>query len=76
MLKVLVRQANQKRSKFFEKNKRFTKNNSYVMVQKCVKKSLKQKKKVIEELHTFEKMSVTDSDKESISSSSSEEGKV
>ena len=46
------------------------------MVQKQVKKALKQKKrKHTEELYEFKEMSVSDSDQESINSSSSEEGK-
>ena len=46
------------------------------MVQK-IKKALKQKKrKCTEELHILKKMSVSDSDQESIISSSSEEGEV
>ena len=47
------------------------------MVQKQIKKALKQKKrKHNRELRAFEKMCVSDSDQESINSSSSEEGKV
>ena len=45
------------------------------MVQKQVKHALKQrKKKRTEELHAFEKIIVSDSDQESVNSSSSEEG--
>ena len=47
------------------------------MVKKQVKKALKQKKKNSnEELRTFKKMSVSDSDQESMNSSSSKEGEI
>ena len=42
-LKALAKQAKQKRSKHFDKNKRFTKHEVIAMVQKQVKKALKQK---------------------------------
>ena len=57
---ALVKQAKQKKSKHFDKQKKFTKHEVSVMVQKQVKKALKQKKrKCIEELCAFEKMSVS-----------------
>ena len=46
------------------------------MVQKQVKKALKQKKKRTEDLSAFGKMSVSDSDQVSMNSSSSEEGEI
>ena len=47
------------------------------MVQKRVKKALKQKKKDrAEELRAFDKISVSNSDQESIDSNSSEEGQI
>ena len=59
------------------KRKRFTKHDVNVMVHIQVKKALKKKKKKrTEELRAFEKMSVSDSDQESINSSSSEEDEV
>ena len=65
------------KSKHFDKKKRFTKHEINVIVQKQVKKDLKQKKrKHTEELHAIMKMSVSDSDQKSIKSSSSEEGEV
>ena len=55
-LKVLVKHAKQKKSKHFDKKKRFTKHEVNVMAQKQVKKALKQKKrKYTEELHAFKK---------------------
>ena len=76
-LKELVKQANQKKSKCFGKKKRFTKHDVNVMVQKEDMKALKQKRrKPIEEIRAFERIGVSDSDKESIKSSSSEEGEV
>ena len=75
-LKVLVKQAKQKKGKHFQK-KRFTKYEVNIMVQKQVKKAMKQKKKKhTEELHAFEKMSVSDSNQESFNSSSSEQGEI
>ena len=72
-LKILVKQAKQKNIKQFHKMKRSVN----IMVQKQVKKVLKQKKrKHTETLNVFEKMSVSNSDQESFNSSSSEEGKV
>ena len=63
--------------KHFEKKKRYTKHKVSIMVQKQDKKALKKKKKKhTEELSTFEKMSVSDSDQVSINSSSSEEDEV
>ena len=47
------------------------------MVQKQVKKAMKKKKKKhTEELRTFEKMSVSNSDQESFISSSCEKGEI
>ena len=47
------------------------------MIQKRVKKAVKPKKrKCTEETHAFMKIRVSDSDQESISRSSTEEGKV
>ena len=55
-LKMLTKQANQKKGKHFKKKKRYTKHKVNVMVQKQVKKALKQKKrKRTEELRAFEK---------------------
>ena len=55
--------------------KLFTKHEVHFMFQKQVKKAMKKKKKKhTEELHTFEKMSVSCFDQESFNSSSSEEG--
>ena len=54
-LKALVKQAKQKRSKHFDKKKRFTKHEVNIMVQKQVKRAMKQKKKKdTEELRAFE----------------------
>ena len=77
-LKALVKQAKQKKGNHFQKKKRFTKHEVNIMVQKQVKKALKQnkKKKRTEELRAFENMSVSDSDQESSDSSSSEEGEI
>ena len=43
-LKALIKQAKQKKSKYFNNKKRFTKHEINIMVQKQVKKALKQKK--------------------------------
>ena len=76
-LKALVKQAKQKTGKYFQKKKRFTKHEVNIMVQKQAKKALKQKKrKHTEELGAFKKMSVSNSDQESISSCSSEEDEI
>ena len=76
-LKALVKQVKQKRSKHFDNNKRFTMHEVKAIVQKQIKKALKQKqRKRTEELQTFKKMSVSDSDQESMNNSSSEEGEV
>ena len=57
--------------------KMYTKHEVNIMVQKQVKKAVKQKKrKRTEELHAFEKMSFSESDQESINSSSSKEGEI
>ena len=59
-------------SKHFDKKKKFTEYEIKVMVQKQVKKALKQKKrKYTEELRALEKMRVSNSDQESMNSSSS-----
>ena len=69
--------AKQKKGKHFEKKERYIKHEVNVMLQKRVKKALKQKKKTrIDELCTFENMSVSDSEQESMNSSSSKEGEV
>ena len=44
-LKALIKKAKQKKSKHFDKKKSFTKHEVNVMVQKQVKKALKQKKR-------------------------------
>ena len=44
-LKALVKQTKEKKSKYFQKKKRLTKHEVNVMVQKQVKKALKQKKR-------------------------------
>ena len=76
-LKALVKQVKEKRSKHFNKKKRFTKREVNTMVLKHLKKALKQKKrKPNEKVHAFKKMSVSDSDKGSISGSSSKEREV
>ena len=57
--------------------KRFTKHEVNVMVQKQARKALKQKiRKCIEELRAFEKISVSDSEQESMNSRPSEEGEI
>ena len=76
-LKVLVKQAKQKKGNHFQKKKRFTKHEVNLMVQKQVKKAMKKKKKKrTEELRAFEKMSVSDSDQESSDSSSSKDRQI
>ena len=76
-LKTLIKQAKQNKSKHVDKKKRFTKYEANVTVRKQVKKALKQKRrKPTEELRAFEKMSVSNSNQESINSSSSKEGEV
>ena len=76
-LKVLVRHAKQKGGKHLKIKTRCTKHEVNVMVQKRVKKALKQKKKDrAEELRAFDKISVSNSDQESIDSNSSEEGQI
>ena len=75
-LKALVKLAKQKKSKHFDKMKRFTKHEINVMVQKQVKKALKQeKRKHTGEVWAFKKTSVSDSDQKSKNSSSNKEGK-
>ena len=54
----------------------YTKYEVIVMMQKQVLKTLKRKKKCTEELRPFEKISVSDSDQESINSSSREGDKI
>ena len=57
--------------------KKYTKHEVNIMIKKQVKKGMKQKKrKHTQELRAFEKMSVSDSDQESMNSSSSEEGEI
>ena len=76
-LKALAKQRKQKKGKHFEKKKRYSKYEVNIMVQKLVKKALKQnKRKSTEELREFETMSISDSDQESFNSSSSEEGEI
>ena len=76
-LEALIKKAKQKKSKHFDKKNRVIKHEVNAMVQKQVKKTLKQKKrKRTEELRGLEKMSASYSDQESMNSSSSEEGEV
>ena len=74
-LKALVKQSKQKKRKHFDKKKRFTIHEVNIMVQKQVKKVLDKRKRT-GELPAFKKMSVSNSDQESMNSSSSKEGKV
>ena len=61
-LKAIVKQAKQKKCKYFDKKKRFTKHEVNVMGQKQVKKALKQKKrKRTEVIFAIKKMSGFDS---------------
>ena len=77
MLKIQYRQAKQKESKHFEKEKKYTKHEVDVEVGKKVNKVLKKKtRRHTEEPHTFGKMSLSNSGQESINRSSSEEGKI
>ena len=64
-LKALVKQTKQKKSKHFDNKKRFNKHEVNVMVQKQVKKALKQKKrKHTEEQQGIKNINVSDSDQE------------
>ena len=66
---ALAKQEKQKKSKHFDKKKRFTKHEVNIMVQKQVKRALKQKKrKHTEEVCAFEKMNVSDSNRKYIKS--------
>ena len=68
---------NRRRENTSRKKKRHTNHEINSIVQKKVKKALKQEKKERnEELYAFEKMSASDSDKESIWSRSSEECEI
>ena len=73
-LKASIKQAKQKRSKHFKKEKKDTREKVNAMVERKMKKALNQRRRVrIEEICVFEKMSVSHSEQESISSSFSEE---
>ena len=77
ILKALLKQAKQKKEKYFDEKKRFTKHEVNIMVQKEVKQAMKKKKKkYAEELHAFEIISVFNPDQESFNRSSREEGEI
>ena len=61
----------------FKKEKKYDKHEVNATVEKKVKIApMKKKKKSSDELHAFKKMSVSDSKRKSLDSSSSEEGKI
>ena len=63
-LMALISQGKQNKSKQSIKEKRQTKNDVNVMVGKKIKKALKKKKKLTDEIRAFEKMSISASEQE------------
>ena len=75
--KILDQVSQVEKGKQLKNKKKYTKHEINVMVGKKVKKVLKKKYVICtDELPAFEKMSVSDSEPESLDSSSSKEGEV